>query len=49
MSDLARAMQCIGMTSGKADQSSPVLSLDAILRLESLHSLKCRREAGVRN
>lgn len=36
------------MTRGEADQSSPVLSLDAILRLESLHGLKCRGEVSFR-
>ena len=36
------------MTGGEADQSSPVLSLDAILRLKSLHGLKCHGEAGFR-
>ena len=36
------------MTGSEADQSSPVLSLDAISRLKSLHGLKCHGEASFR-
>ncbi len=36
------------MTGGEADQSSLVLSLDAISRLKSLHGLKCHGEASFR-
>ncbi len=48
VSGLARAMERIGMTGGEADQPSPVLSLDAISRLESLHGIECQGEAGFR-
>ncbi|WP_419915294.1 hypothetical protein [Candidatus Poriferisodalis sp.] len=49
MSGFARAMQRIGMTGGKADQSAPVLSLNTISRLEPLHGLERFGKAGLRS